>query len=180
VLISTILSHRVRDETTERVSKDLFRKYPNVLALARADLGDIQKTIRPAGLALAKARALKGVARRIVDRFGGIVPSDLGSLVELPSVGRKTANAVIVFGFGGRAIPVDVHIQRVAGRILGEEFATPLEAETRLMSVAPPKAWTRINPILVQHGQNLCRYDAPRCGECPIADICEFPRTREG
>ncbi len=181
VLIGTILSQRTKDANTDKASSDLFRKYPDARRLARAPLADLERLIHGTGYYHVKARAIRACAREILDRFGGEVPRDLESLLSLPGVGPKTANCVLVFGYGIPAIPVDTHVHRIANRLGAVRTASPEETEARLRVVLPEAYWVPINPLLVQHGQNLCRPRGPKCPECPIASLCETGRAlREG
>ncbi len=179
VLVSTILSHRTRDEVTERATLRLLSEYPTPFAAARAQPGRLRSLIREVGLSDAKAWGIQQASRVIVDRFGGKVPLRERDLLDLPMVGPKTAHAIRVFGHRKPGLPVDVHILRVTRRLGAVRGRTISEAQRELAQSVPRRYWMILNPILVQHGQNLCRYRAPRCGECPIADICEFPRASE-
>lgn len=181
VLIGTILSQRTRDENTARASLALFRKYPDARSLSNAPIADLERLVRGTGYYRVKARAIRECAAQILTRFGGVVPRDLESLQTLPSVGPKTANCVLVFGYGIPGIPVDTHVHRLANRLGWVRTKTPEETEERLRVVVPERYWIPINPVLVQHGQNLCRPRGPRCAECPIEEECATGRAlREG
>ena len=177
MLVSTILSHRTRDEVTQRATLRLLSVYPTARELARAPPARVESLIGEVGLARAKARGVRRASRVIVERFGGKVPLGERDLLDLPMVGPKTAHAVRVFGYEKAGIPVDTHILRVTKRIGVVRGRTISEAQFELSREVPRRYWKLLNPILVQHGQNLCRHHAPRCGECPIADICEFAKT---
>ncbi|HTW76606.1 MAG TPA: endonuclease III [Thermoplasmata archaeon] len=172
VLIGTILSQRTRDEATDVASARLFAKYPDAPGLARADPKTLARLIRPVNFYPTKARAIRDCAREIVARFGGEVPRSMEELLSLPHVGPKTANCVLVFGYGLPAIPVDTHVHRIANRWGIVRTRTPEETERRLREVVPSRYWIPLNPLLVQHGQNVCRPIGPKCGECPIATVC--------
>jgi endonuclease-3 len=181
VLIGTILSQRTKDANTDRASKALFAKYPDAATLAKAPLPAIEARIRGTGFYHVKARAVRAVAREILGRFGGEVPRSMETLLELPSVGPKTANCVLVFGYGIPAIPVDTHVHRIANRLGAVRTETPEESEEALRRVLPERYWIPINPLLVQHGQNLCRPRNPKCPECPIQAECATGRAlRDG
>ncbi|HEY6237815.1 MAG TPA: endonuclease III, partial [Thermoplasmata archaeon] len=124
-----------------------------------------------------KARAIRACAREVLDRFGGEVPRDLPTLLTLPGVGPKTANCVLVFGYGLPGMPVDTHVHRIANRLGVVRTRTPEESEARLREVVPERYWIPLNPLLVQHGQNLCRPHRPHCNRCPIADLCATGRA---
>jgi endonuclease III len=172
VLIGTILSQRTKDANTAQASEALFRRYPDVRSLAKADLRSIERLIRRTGFYHTKARAVRACARELLVRFDGEVPRDLETLQTLPSVGPKTANCVLVFGYGLPGVPVDTHVHRIANRLGAVRTTTPEETEARLREVLPERYWNPINPLLVQHGQNLCRPRNPRCPECPITGLC--------
>ena len=172
VLVGTILSQRTRDANTDAASARLFARFPDARGLAAAPQKEVESLIRATGFYRVKARVVRSVAREILDRFGGTVPRDYAELVSLPGVGPKTANCVLVFGYGIPAIPVDTHVHRIANRLGVVRTRTPEETEARLREVVDPKYWIPLNPLLVQHGQNLCRPNRPLCPQCPIRDQC--------
>jgi endonuclease-3 len=172
VLVGTILSQRTRDEATDVASARLFARFPDARSLARARPKEIERLIRACGFYRMKARIVRDCARELLDRFGGEVPRDLESLQTLPGVGPKTANCVLVFGYGLPGMPVDTHVHRIANRLGVVRTETPEETEAALRAVVPERYWLPINPLLVQHGQNLCRPISPRCPDCPVADLC--------
>jgi endonuclease-3 len=178
VLIGTILSQRTRDANTDRASAALFARYPDPARLARAPLGALERLIRPVGFYRTKARNIRACARAIRDRAGGAVPADLDALLALPGVGRKTANCVLVFGFAAPGLPVDTHVHRLANRFGVVRTDSPEETELLLRERVPERYWIPLNPLLVQHGQNLCRPRNPRCLECPIVAFCPTGRAR--
>lgn len=172
VLIGTILSQRTRDANTDRASAALFARFPTADRLAEARLPEIERLIRSTGYYHTKARAIRSVARQLLERFGGAVPEDLETLQTLPWVGPKTANCVVVFGFGRPGMPVDTHVHRIANRLGAVHTKSPEETEAALRATVPERYWIPLNPVLVQHGQNLCRPRNPRCPECPIETLC--------
>lgn len=178
VLIGTILSQRTRDENTDVASAALFRRYPDAASLARADRGTVERLIRRTGFYHTKARTIRKCAQELLDRFDGEVPRTMDELLSLPGVGPKTANCVIVFAYGEPGMPVDTHVHRIAQRLGIARTDTPEETETALRTTVPKRYWIPINPILVQHGQNLCRPVGPKCPLCPIAELCETGRAR--
>jgi endonuclease III len=124
------------------------------------------------GFYRAKSRNIRACAAEILDRFGGTVPSKIDELLSLPGVGRKTANCVLVFGYGLPAIPVDTHVHRISNRLGWVRTKTPDATEERLRHLVPEQYWNPLNPLLVQHGQNLCRPNNPLCPGCPILEVC--------
>ncbi len=172
VLVATVLSQRTRDEVTERAAKNLFTRYATPLALASADAGDIEELIREVGFYRVKAPRIKEISRIIHNDFKGRVPEDMNTLLSLPGVGRKTANCVLVYGFGKDAIAVDTHVHRISNRLGLVSTKTPEETEVQLLEVVPRKHWRHINELLVRFGQDICRPVGPKCGGCPLAGLC--------
>jgi endonuclease-3 len=177
VLIGTILSQRTRDENTDRASELLFAAYPGPRELATAPIHEVERLIHGTGFYRAKARHIQRTAQAILERFGGHVPADRERLLELPGVGPKTANCVLVFGYGIPAVPVDTHVHRIANRLGLVRTKTPEETEAALVATVPSRYWIPLNPVLVQHGQNLCRPNRPLCARCPIVEFCATGRA---
>lgn len=172
VLISTILSQRTRDENTAKASAALFGQFDTPEELAHADIAAIEALIRPSGFYRVKARRIQAVARQILVNYNGKVPSDLEKLLSLHGVGRKTANCVLVYGFGIPAIPVDVHVHRIANRLGLVDTKTPEETEHQLMEVLPQTEWITVNKMLVTFGRDICRPRNPLCEQCFLLDVC--------
>lgn len=172
VIIATVLSQRTRDEVTERASEKLFSKYGTPTALAHAAVSDIEELIREVGFYRIKAPRVKEIARIISNDFNGKVPDSMEALLSLPGVGRKTANCVLVYGFGKDAIAVDTHVHRISNRFGLVSTKTPEETEIRLREVLPKKHWRYINELLVRFGQDICRPVAPKCGACALYELC--------
>lgn len=174
VLIGTILSQRTKDERTAVATRQLFARFPDVRSLAAARPEEVEPLVRPAGFYRTKARRIIEVARLLLERSGGRVPATMGELLELPSVGRKTANCVLVYGFGVAAIPVDTHVHRIANRLGWVRTRTPEETEEALRTAIPERHWTEVNDLLVAFGQDTCRPVAPWCGSCTVYPGCRW------
>ncbi len=174
ILIGTILSARSRDENTTRVVNQLFATYSTPEAIANADLRHIKKIIHSIGFYNVKAARIKQVAREIVDKFAGEVPSDIDKLLELPGVGRKTANCVLVYAFDKPAIPVDVHVHRISNRIGLVDTKTPEQTEQELLNLVDKQLWTKVNNTFVMYGQNICLPTRPNCKVCGLKDACKY------
>lgn len=172
ILVSTILSQRTRDEVTKRVTQRLLSVYPDARGLACASIDDIEGLIREVGLWKAKARGLRRAARVLVAKYHGELPPTVAELSHIPMVGPKTAHAILVFGHKRPGIPVDTHILRVTRRMGVVVGSTISEAQQELASKVPKRYWQLLNPVLVQHGMNICTASSPRCGICPIAMWC--------
>ena len=177
VLVSTIVSHQTRDEVTAKVSAQLFSRYPDSFALAEADAATVSEILRPAGLAAKKSQALIDLSATLVRDFDGRVPSTMTELVALPSVGAKTANAVLQFAYGRPAITVDAHVTRVVQRLTGTPIRSRLECDAWLREHLPKRYWSQVNPLLVQHGQNLCSAARPACPRCPLQQDCAYSKA---
>lgn len=173
LLVATILAARCTDERVNRVTKTLFVEYPDPRAYADADIESLEQHVRPTGSYKTKARALQGMAQRLVDRFGGEVPASMDDLVTLPGVARKTANVVLTMAFGiPSGVIVDSHVARVSQRmgLTGHKKAERIEQE--LMAAVPKDDWIHFGPAMVLLGRYVCKARAPRCTECPMDDIC--------
>lgn len=174
VLIRTILSQRTRDENTDEATSRLFKEYPTIKDVAEAPIKRIEELIRPAGFYRVKARRIKEVSRIILKEYNGRVPSKLSDLLELPGVGRKTANCVLVYAYGKAAIPVDTHVHRISNRLGLVDTRTPEDTEKRLKEIVPMECWIELNDLFVQFGQDICRPINPRHEECPIKEYCKY------
>ncbi len=172
LLAATILSAQTTDETVNRVTPAVFRRYPTPADLAAADPEELEALIKPSGFFRAKARSLRGMAVALEERFGGVVPEEMDDLVTLPGVGRKTANVVRSVGFGLPGLPVDTHVGRVSRRLGLTAASDPVQAEADLNALVPPAERGRFSLRLIQHGRRVCVARRPRCPECVLADFC--------
>ena len=177
ILIGTILSARTRDEITAKVVNNLFRRFKNAKELAEVDIDEIKTIIHSIGFYNVKAKRIKEVSQLIVEKFDGKVPDDIEGLLELPGVGRKTANCVLVYGFNKPAIPVDIHVHRVSNRIGLVNTKTPEKTEIELSRIISKKYWTEVNQTFVMYGQNICLPIKPNCKTCELKKICKFYHT---
>jgi len=178
VLIGTILSARTRDENTTRIAKKLFARFNTAQELAVADVEEIKKMIYSIGFYNVKAARIKEVSQMLVNTYGGIVPSDIQLLLELPGVGRKTANCVLVYAFGKPAIPVDVHVHRISNRLGLVNTKTPEKTEVKLRELIDRRQWTKVNDTFVMYGQNICLPVKPNCKVCDLKSMCRYYSTR--
>ncbi len=175
LLVAVILSAQSTDKGVNRVTKDLFREAPTPEALLTLGEEGVRRYIRTLGLYRTKARHLMETARILVERHGGQVPRDRRALEALPGVGRKTANVILNTAFGEPTIAVDTHIFRVANRTGLAPGRTPLAVERRLLETVPAEFRKNAHHWLILHGRYVCTARRPRCGQCPIADLCEWP-----
>lgn len=179
ILIGTILSQRTKDETTSKATKQLFNKYDTPLDLAKAPEKEIQQLIYSTGFYKVKARRIKEVSQLLLKNFNGKVPNDMTSLLSLPSVGRKTANCVLVYGFNIPAIPVDTHVHRISNRLNLVQTRTPYETETRLMIIIDKSNWLIINELFVRFGKSICKPIRPNCIICTLRIYCAYYFRKE-
>ena len=177
ILISTILSHRTRDENTTRATENLFSLYTTPSQLANADPSLVRKLIRPSGFYNMKTRNIMKVSKQLVDEFGGKVPNNVEDLLKLHSVGRKTANCVLVYAFNKPAIPVDTHVHRISNRLCLVKTKKPEETETALAKTVPKRYWLELNDLFVRFGQTTCKPVGPHCWSCTLTSYCVYYRT---
>jgi endonuclease-3 len=178
LLVATILSAQSTDQRVNQVTPALFRRYPNARALAKATTADLEPQIHSTGFFRAKSKALVGMSQALVERHGGDVPASMEALVELPGVGRKTANVVLGHALGVPGLPVDRHVLRVANRIGLAESDDPAVVERQLCDALPPDRWTVTSDTLILHGRRICR-PKPQCDICSVSESCDyFQRAR--
>ncbi|HEY9160626.1 MAG TPA: endonuclease III [Desulfomonilia bacterium] len=173
VLISTILSLRTKDSTTDAASRKLFLIADRPDKMIKLSIAEIEKAIFPVGFYHTKAKNIIEASGIITDRYHGKVPDTLDELLKLPGVGRKTANLVLILGFDKMGICVDTHVHRITNRWGYVKTKNPDETEMALREKLPRKYWKEINNLLVPYGQNLCMPVSPFCSKCRIASFCE-------
>jgi endonuclease III len=176
LLVATILSAQSTDAGVNMVTPALFKRYPHAGALAKATAAALEPQIHATGFFRAKSRSLIGMAQALVKDHDGEVPASMEALVQLPGVGRKTANVVLGHALGVPGLPVDRHVLRVANRIGIAESDDPIVVEQQLCAAMPPERWTRTSDVLILHGRRICR-PKPLCDECAIRDDCDYYRT---
>ena len=174
ILISTILSHRTRDVNTSKASKNLFSVINSPQDLNELDLELLVDLIKPVAFYNVKARRLKQVSVELITEFNGIVPDNIDDLLSLTSVGRKTANCVLVYGFGLPAIPVDTHVHRISNRLNLVSTTDPDDTEFELNNLIPKKYWLNVNELFVRFGQTVCAPIKPNCNVCSLTNNCSF------
>lgn len=177
ILIGTILSARTRDENTTKIVSRLFARFKTPQDLAAADINEIKKIIHSIGFFNVKAERIKQVSQTLVANFGGQVPCDIDQLLELPGVGRKTANCVLVYAFDKPAIPVDVHVHRISNRLGLVSTKMPEQTELQLSRLVDRRLWTKVNDMFVMYGQNICLPVKPNCKVCDLKKMCRYYST---
>ena len=172
LLTAVILSAQSTDVGVNKVTPALFAKYPTAVDMAAADPEELEALIKPTGFYRNKAKSLLGMSKAVVERHGGEVPGKLEKLVELPGVGRKTANVVLGDGFGVPGITVDTHFGRLVRRFGWTRLEDPVKVEHAIGELFPRKDWTRLSHRVIYHGRRVCFAQRPACGACPIAKLC--------
>lgn len=173
LLVATILSARSTDRTVNRITPELFARWPTPADLAAADPAEVEEVVRPSGFYRNKARAIREAARAVVERYGGEVPRTMEDLVTLPGVARKTANVVLGTAWGvAQGIVVDTHAARVARRLGLTTETHPARIERDLCEAVPRSAWVDVGHRLVLHGRYVCTARRPDCPACPLNELC--------
>ena len=178
ILIATILSARTKDENTTKAADKLFKLYGTPQKLAKAKVKDVEKIIKSVGFYHVKSKRIIEVANLILSKYNGKVPADIDKLVDMPGVGRKTANCVLVYAFEKPAIPVDTHVHRISNRLGLVDTKMPEETEMALREKIPKKYWLDINNTFVMYGQNICKPISPMCDVCKIRKTCNYFQTK--
>ena len=178
ILIVTILSARTKDENTAKVVKKLFSRHRTPKSLANAKVRDVEKLIKSLGFYHVQAKRIIEVAKIIDSQYKGKVPANFEKLIELPGVGRKTANCVLVYAFDTPAIPVDTHVHRISNRLGLVDTKMPEETEMELRKKIPKKYWLQINDTFVMYGQNICKPISPMCDICKIRTKCNYYKSK--
>ena len=173
ILVSTILSLRTKDEVTRITSRQLLSKAPGPAELLALGEEETARLAYPAGFYRTKAASLVKIAKLLLEKYGGQVPSEMDALLSLPGVGRKTANLVLTEAFDMYGICVDIHVHRICNRAGWICTADPEKTETALREKLPKKYWKQINGLLVLYGQNICRPQSPFCSRCVISEHCQ-------
>ncbi|MBP3389776.1 MAG: endonuclease III [Clostridia bacterium] len=174
LLIAVVLSAQCTDKRVNLVTKSLFKKYPNAKALAEAKVEDVAKEIYSLGFYNSKAKNIVSLAKDLVEKFGGNVPSTMQDLTSLSGVGRKTASVVLAEGFGKPAIAVDTHVFRVANRLgIGSE-KSPYHCEMALKKRFPKSSWGKVHLQMVHFGRYHCKAKNPSCNACKFQKICLY------
>ncbi len=172
LLVATILSAQCTDERVNQITPALFRKYPTVAHYAGAAQEELESDIHSAGFFRNKARAIIGMAREVMEKHAGEVPCSMEDLVQLPGVGRKTANVLLSSFFGEPAIPVDTHVTRLANRLGLTTNADPEKIESDLQALLPREEWSFASHALIWHGRKVCAARKPECPRCCLRDLC--------
>ena len=174
LLVATVLSAQCTDERVNQVTKSLFNKYRTAADYANAPLEKLEDDIRSTGFFRNKAKSLKNCGVALVEQHQGEVPGNLGQLVKLPGIGRKTANVILGAAFKIPGIVVDTHVGRISQRMGLTREQDPVKIEFDLMEIIPKDKWTVFSHQLIQHGRKICTARKPKCPECPLLEHCDF------
>jgi endonuclease III len=173
LLVATILSAQCTDATVNKVTPELFRKYPTPQVLATVTPEELEPMIRPTGFFRNKSKSLVGAAKGVMERFGGQVPETMDELLTLPGVARKTANVVLGTWFRKAVgVVVDTHVHRISRRLELTRSDNAKDIERDLMRVIPQEKWIEFSHQIIHHGRQLCFARKPKCAECPLENLC--------
>lgn len=178
LIVAVILSARCTDKRVNIITKDLFKKYPDVFSLANAKIEELEKMIYSCGFYKNKAKSLINMAKDVVSKYNGIVPSEFEDLTSLAGVGRKTANVVMAVGFSKQAIAVDTHVFRVSNRLGISNSKNPLECEKALQKNVEEEKWAQFHHFLVLFGRYVCKSQNPVCKGCELCDFCKYKKEK--
>lgn len=180
LLVAVLLSAQCTDVKVNQITPILFARAATPQAMMKLSVAEIRSIIRPCGLSPAKARAIAGLSKILVERHGGRVPDDFEALEALPGVGRKTANVILNVAFGEPTLAVDTHVFRVANRTGLSDGKTPAAVEEDLLRVIPPKYALHAHHWLILHGRYVCKARRPECPTCLIRDLCLYEAKTPG
>jgi len=178
LLVATILSAQCTDRRVNMVTPALFAKYPSAEALARAVPEEVEEMIKSTGFFRNKTKSLLGMATKVSESYSGEIPGTMEQLVQLPGVGRKTANVVLGNAFGREeGVVVDTHVSRLSQRLALSRETEPEKIEQDLMKLYPKNQWTMLSHLLISHGREICDARRPLCEKCAVNDLCPSSRV---
>jgi len=173
LLVATILSAQCTDERVNHLTKDLFTKYRSAADYARAPPARLERDIQSTGFFRNKAKSIQGCCRILAEEHDGRLPEELDALVDLPGIGRKTANVVLGTAFGvASGVVVDTHVARISRRLGLTQHKDPVKIEQDLIEQIPKKEWIAFGHRMIQHGRRICTARKPKCDECPMESFC--------
>jgi endonuclease-3 len=172
LLTATILSAQTTDVRVNLATPALFEKFPDAPSLAAADPGEVEVLVQSTGFYRNKTKSIIGMAKAVVEDFGGELPTNMDDLVKLPGVGRKTANVLLSVAMDSPGLPVDTHVTRLSQRLGLTEKTDAVKIETDLCSMLKPAQWGGFSLRLILHGRRTCVARTPKCAECLLNDFC--------
>ena len=178
LLITVRLAAQCTDERVNQISPALFARFPTLQAFAEADVDEVGKYVHSCGFWRAKSRDIVACAQMLLDRFGGVVPDNMEDLLSLPGVGRKTANLILGDVYGKEGYVCDTHCIRITGRLgITDGSKDPVKVEQQLRKSIAPEEASDFCHRMVLHGRALCMARSPKCGDCPLRELCDYPST---
>lgn len=173
LLVATILSAQCTDERVNKVTPGLFKKYPTIRDFASASQEELARDIRSTGFFNNKSKSIIGAARTILSDHNGQIPRDMNQLLKVPGAARKTANVVLGTAFGiASGVVVDTHVARISGRLDLSRQTNPVKIEADLMKLIAKDRWILFSHQMIHFGREICDARKPKCGACPMADVC--------
>jgi endonuclease III len=173
LLVATILSAQCTDERVNLVTKDLFRKYRSATAYLKASPKELERDIQSTGFFHNKTKSIQGCCRALLERYDSEIPRDLDALVDMPGIGRKTANVVLGTAYGiASGVVVDTHVLRLSQRLGLTKEKTAERIEQDLMAQFPQREWIILSHRLIEHGRRICIARKPKCSQCPLDEVC--------
>lgn len=174
MVIAVMLSAQCTDERVNKVTPNLFKKYSTPEQINDMPIEELEKIIHPCGFYKTKSKNIKAMAKMIIEKYNGIVPEDMESLISLPGVGRKCANVIMLEAFNNpQGIAVDTHVKRISNRLKLSKNTVPEKIEQDLLKLLPREYYKDVNHLLVWHGRKTCTARTPKCNECPVNKYCK-------
>lgn len=174
LVVAVMLSAQCTDERVNKTTPALFSKYPTIESFANADITDLEKMIHPCGFYKNKAKNIIETAKKVLNDFDGIVPSNMEDLLTLPGVGRKSANVIMLEVFGvSQGVAVDTHCKRISNRLGLSKENDPTKIEFDLIQKFPPKTLKDVNHLFMYFGRDICTARNPKCEQCPLRNFCK-------
>jgi endonuclease-3 len=180
LLVATILSAQCTDKMVNRVTPQVFQRYPDAARLATADPRTLEGLLKPTGFFRQKTKTLRSMAQSVIEQHGGQIPKTMEELTRLSGVGRKTANVILGNAFGVPGMVVDTHVVRLSQRMGLTRETDPVKIERDLQRLVPEKDWTQFSHAMIFHGRRICSARSPQCELCPLSADCPFPRKKKG
>jgi len=177
--IMVVLSAQESDAKINKVAKTFFKKFPTCKSLAEADLSEIEEALKQVGLYRQKARYIKQLCTIVQDKYNGVIPDNIDDLLKLPGIGRKSANAILAYGFDKPAIVVDRHFIRIINRLgIFGQLENPDKIEQIVAKYLQQRYWSQFSLLMQAHGRTICLARKPKCNICPISEYCQYAKER--
>lgn len=180
MMVAVVLSAQCTDARVNQVTPEIFKKYPEPIDFANMELSLLEELIHPCGFYKNKAKNIKAAATKIVNEYNGKLPNTMEELINLPGVGRKSANVIMLEAFNNpQGIAIDTHAKRISNRLGLSTASDPLQIEKDLIKIFPKKYFYDVNHLLVWHGRNLCKAKNPNCEKCPLQTYCKYFKEKD-